>query len=249
MAFRGLIDHLLNLVFPPRCFGCGKLDTWLCPTCRQQIPWVSPPYCPRCGRAMAASPGAICSFCSSYPLCLDSVRAAVEFDGLIRQAVHAFKYQGQRVLAQPLGGLMAQAWDSRPVPFDCVMPVPLHPRRLQERGYNQSLLLANELSKEVDLAVLSKVLVRSRMTRTQTELSAGERRENVAGAFALTAGSDVSGQSILLIDDVCTTGATLDACASTLKAAGAAAVFAYTLSRARWNPQTGAFGDQALNPR
>ena len=197
---------------------------------------------------MAATPNASCPFCSSYPLCLDGIRAAVEFDGIVRQAVHAFKYQGRRALARPLGELMGQAWGARPFPAGYLMAVPLHPRRLQERGYNQSILLANELSKEVDLPVLSQVLVRSRMTRTQTELSAGERRENVAGAFSLSAGSIVTGKSILLIDDVCTTGATLDACATTLKAAGAAAVFAYTLSRARWNPQTGTFGDRTQNP-
>lgn len=135
------------------------------------------------------------------------------------------------MLADPLGHLLARTWQQGSVPVDLVLPVPLHRARVRQRGYNQSLLLARVLGAEAGLPVRDDVLVRWRSTRVQVGLSAEQRRVNVQGAFACLI-SDLHGQRVLLIDDVLTTGATLNACATALLQAGAGEVWALTLSRA-----------------
>ena len=178
--------------------------------------------------------------CASRPLRVDGVRAAVKFRNVIQRAVHAFKYQDRTDLALPLAELMATTWAEGLFPVDCLIPVPLHPGRLRERGYNQSALITKELAKRINLPIISQVLARSRETKTQTELGAAERRQNVMGAFVA---HNVQGRSVLLVDDVCTTGSTLEACADALRAAGADRVFAMTLARAGWDPTTGVMED------
>lgn len=246
MLVRRLANQVLDLLFPPRCVQCGRLDYLVCPPCLALIEWVKPPYCLRCGRALSGPARNVerCETCATRPMHLDAVRAAMEFSGVVRQAVHAFKYEGQRQLAGVLGEWMAQAWPGTGLAADYIVPVPLHPRRLRERGYNQATLLADELSEKVNLPVFPEILMRSRMTKTQIELSAPEREKNVAGAFAFVGpDSAVAGRTVLLVDDVRTTGATLNACAGALKQAGAARVLAFTLSRAPWNPTTGVLGN------
>ncbi len=160
----------------------------------------------------------------------------------MRRAIHAFKYGGRTELASPLAELMVSAWNEEPFPVDCIMPVPLHSTRLRERGYDQAALLARELAAQIKLPVLSQGLERTRITEAQTSLSAPDRRKNVAGAFTAS-GPWVKGRSVLLVDDVCTTGSTLDACTEVLRRVGAANVFAFTLARTNWDPVTGAVGD------
>jgi ComF family protein len=164
------------------------------------------------------------------------------FEGVVRHAIHQLKYQGRTDLASSLAGLMVTAWGEKPFSVDCVIPVPLHPRRLRERGYNQATLIAEEFARRVGLSVLPDALVRERVTESQTRLSAFERRRNVDGAFRAH-GSQMRGRSVLLLDDVCTTGSTLQACADALRAAGASHVYAMAVARAGWDPRTGAADD------
>ncbi|MDM8000956.1 MAG: phosphoribosyltransferase family protein [Dehalococcoidia bacterium] len=149
----------------------------------------------------------------------------------MRKAVHHLKYSHFKALATPLGRMLAQYLDSHPVAVDALVPVPLHSRRLRERGYNQSALLAAEISKWNGLPVVTDSLVRTRHTKAQVKTdSAEERQRNMAGAFGCR---DVrlAGKRILVIDDVCTTGATLNSCAAALRAAGAVSVWGLTLAR------------------
>jgi len=146
--------------------------------------------------------------------------------------MHWFKYRGRAVLAEPLGELMATYWEQHPMPVDSVAPVPLHAARLRERGYNQAALLACEMARRTGLAVEDHTLIRQRATASQVKLDARKRRENVRDAFYCS-GDDLAGKRVLLIDDVCTTGATLEACAVALYAGGARSVQALTLARAR----------------
>jgi ComF family protein len=148
----------------------------------------------------------------------------------IRPAIHVLKYQNHQAVAAVLAGLLADAYRRYALAVDLIMPVPLHPARLKERGYNQSELLASQLGQLLQLPVNSTKLQRIKKTEAQVGLGAGERQKNVAGAFAVK--TTLQDQSILLIDDVCTTGSTLDACAVALKAAGAASVWGLTLARA-----------------
>jgi ComF family protein len=149
----------------------------------------------------------------------------------MREAIHRLKYSNSQDLAAPLGEMMVSYWREAPFPADVIVPVPLHTRRLRERGYNQAALLARELGKGVGLPVLERALIRVRYTSPQVDLNAEERKENVQGAFHCPT-DRVAGKSVLLVDDVYTTGATLEACSLALKQRGVLTVWALTLARA-----------------
>jgi ComF family protein len=151
-------------------------------------------------------------------------------EGAIREAVHSLKYHGVRAAAPQLGQLLAQYLEGHPMPGDVLVPVPLHPRRLRRRGYNQSALLAREVSKLTSLPVKEELLVRVKDTPPQVEAASLEdRRKNVAGSFECV--GDVRGQAVLLVDDVVTSGTTMAACAAALKSAGATSVWGLALAR------------------
>jgi len=170
----------------------------------------------------------------SRSLEIDGIRSVFRFEGAVRQAILQFKYKNVKAMATPLAQLMGKYLRAHPLPADALVPVPLHPRRLRERGYNQSSLLAGELSKLTALPVAEKSLVRLKNTPPQTRTkSAAERQRNIARAFACR-DRRLRGKHILLIDDVCTSGATLNACAVALKTAGAASVWGLTVAREVW---------------
>ncbi|MBN1316355.1 MAG: ComF family protein [Anaerolineales bacterium] len=186
---------------------------------------------------------AACTICVRYPSLLDGMQAAVEFPGVIRKAIHALKYHGRRDLAYPLAELMADAWSENPFPVDLIIPVPLHPRRQRERGYNQSVLLAELFARHTGISFLSDGLIRWRMTESQTLLSSSDRRTNVAGAFKTNESANFQGLNVLLVDDVSTTGSTLQACAAALREKSIERVYALTVARAMWNPASGEMAD------
>jgi len=222
-------QSLLDLLFPPRCVGCGRVGVWLCDSCCAGLKPVLPPVCPLCGRP-AAQPR-LCSRCRQTPLQIDGIRSVLYFDGALRAAIHALKYRRVQDLAGLLGGIMGDYWRDHPIPADVIAPVPLHPARERARGYNQAALLARGLAEAAELPVRDDLLARVRATAPQVKLGAEARRENVRGAFHCATGATV-GLRILLVDDVCTTGATLEACSQALRAGGATAVWALTLARA-----------------
>jgi ComF family protein len=168
---------------------------------------------------------------------IECVRSVFYFDGPVRDVLYRFKYDSLTALAAPLGELMADCWRARPWPADVVVPVPLHASRERERGYNQATLLARETvrsleARQVPTALGERMLERRRATPPQVGLDGAQRRENVKGAFR-AASDAVFGRRVLLIDDVCTTGATLEACAVALRESGARGVRALTFARAR----------------
>ena len=178
------------------------------------------------------SAGELCARCHTSPLQIESICSVVYFEGVLREAMHCFKYRGRTVLAEPLGALMATYWTQHPMPIDIVTPVPLHAARLRERGYNQAALLAHEMARRAGLIVDERLLLRQRATVSQTKLDAVQRKKNVSAAFRCS-NNELTGKRVLLIDDVCTTGATLEACAVALHDGGARSVQALTLARAR----------------
>lgn len=225
----GFKEVALNLLFPQRCIGCGSEGEVFCLSCRTALPRIMPPLCPRCGNPQVD--GLICSSCAGCHADIDGIRSPFRFEGVIRQAIHQLKYKHLRSLATPLGELLSEYLVANPVPGDALVPVPLHRKRLKERGYNQSDLIARELSKITKLPVMNDCLVRQRQTPPQARTATvDERRSNVVGAFACR-DERMKGKSVILIDDVCTSGATLNACAATLKTHGAGAVWGLTLAR------------------
>lgn len=227
----GLGGRLLDLLFPPRCVNCKKNSAALCPQCFNSIKYIQPPFCPRCSHLLV-SENAPCPECRAHPRLITRIRAAAWHEGVVRQAIHALKYNRRRDVAAPLANLLAPlcaAPDDKP---DLFTSVPLHPERQRERGYNQAELLAEQTARALR-STYARLLERTRATADQIGLNAKERRANVRDAFQVTAAVSVTGKRVVLIDDVCTTGATLDACAAALFARGADAVYGVTVARAR----------------
>lgn len=224
---------LLDLVLPPRCVNCEATSSWLCDTCLNQIDIIDRPVCQKCGTPLSGEP-VFCSQCSHHPLkSLNGIRVAAFFeDNPIRPAIHALKYRNHQAVADKLAQLLHDAYRRYNMAADVIIPVPLHSSRYKERGYNQSELLARGLSRYLNIPLDTRTLVRTRKTKSQMKLGSEERHQNVSGAFAVKETS-LKLRQVLLIDDVCTTGSTLDACAAALKTTGAATtVWGLTLAKA-----------------
>lgn len=230
---------VLDLLFPPRCLACERRGAWLCEGCEPRLPRLPLDRCVWCGRPIGgrrvesgtASPS-VCAACRASHAALDGLIAGYSFDGPIRVAVHRLKYRRARHLAEPLGDLMAEALAAADAEVEGIVPVPLHPVRARERGYNQAELLARRISERTGFPVFDGVLERTRPTQSQMSLPSARRAGNVAGAFA-PASRALPGRRLLLVDDVCTTGSTLEACAVALRKAGCTSVWGLTLARVR----------------
>lgn len=228
-----LLTPLLDLLFPPRCVACGRAGQLLCDTCAQRVAPVPAPYCPRCGQPQ--SNDHICPSCTSLqsnPLTL--ARACAIFQSPLREAIHALKYENMPQLAPSLtrylhAGYAHHLVSSIHTPVSAILPVPLHANRQHQRGYNQSALLARHFTLRTGIPLREDWIVRTRDTEPQVGKNYRERQHNVADSFTATV--PLAGMTLLLIDDVYTTGATLRACASALRAAGAQEVYALTLAR------------------
>ena len=219
----------LDLLYPPRCAICGRNGALLCSACAEALPRADGARCDACWLPLPRNEP--CRACAEHPLALSHLRSVFRYEGEVRRLVHAFKFGGQSSLSQPLGGLLIEAYLSHGLEFDMIVPVPLTGARRRTRGYNQASLLARELGRAVDVPVVD-ALSRRRFAGAQvSSATAEERRRNVGGAFAVARAEAVSGRHVLLIDDVATTGATLDACARELLSAGAASVSGLTVAR------------------
>ena len=177
--------------------------------------------------------GFLCGSCRRRRPGFDYARSAARYEDVLREALHAFKFQGRRALAAPLGDLLAEAVVGR-LPGggpQLLLPVPLHPRRARERGFNQASLLARRVGRAWGCPVADGVLARTVPTPSQTELDARARRANVRGAFRLRRPERIVGRHVVLVDDILTTGATLSECARCLREGGAARVGALTVAR------------------
>ena len=188
-----------------------------------------PPFCPKCGRPQAS--GTVCPICRQRQTEIDGIRSPFRFDEVIRRAIHQLKYYNLKAISPCLAELLANYLQSNPLPAEVVVPVPLHPRRSRERGYNQSSLLARDLGKLTNLPVIEGCLLRIKQAQPQVRTSnIEERRKNVANAFACR-DDRVNDKQVILVDDVCTSGATLESCAAALKSKGAISVWGLTLAR------------------
>jgi ComF family protein len=212
-----LVERGLDLIFPPTCVGCHRVGRWICDRCWRQVYWLEDLRCGTCDRYWVQNP---CAHCIRQSSALDAIAAAAAFDGPAREAVHALKYEGRHAIGRLLGTLMARS--TPPEEVTVIAPVPLHPRRKHERGYDQSAILARWVGRTLDVPVEPHAVRRVRYTKQQANLSGAQRAQNVAGAFA--AEEWVEGERVLLIDDVYTTGATLEACAAALRSVGAVSV-------------------------
>lgn len=218
----------LDLLFPRWCVGCGKEGSYICVECRRDLPFISPPICIYCGRPLGRE--AVCRGCDNAPGQIDGIRSPFLFNGVIRQAIHELKYRNLRTMAPFMAGLLYDYLTENPLAGDVLAPVPLHRKRLRERGYNQSALLAGELGRLSGIPVITDCLIRQSYTPPQARSGeVAERRSNVAGAF-ICVDSRLKGKRVILIDDVSTSGATLNSGAGALKDAGAASVWGLVMA-------------------
>jgi ComF family protein len=230
-------DALLAVVFAPSCAACGALLDEpsrgpICQGCWQTIRPITPPVCVQCGDPLptwrvGGAPLERCRRCRRKRRPIDCARAIGEYEVPLRAIVHALKYDGRRSLARPLAAMMRGCAADLLVDVNFAVPVPLHASRRRYRGFNQ----ADDLARHLHLPICA-ALKRTRATSTQTGLPAAQRHRNVRDAFELTrTGRQLAGTIVVLVDDVSTTGATLDACARVLKAAGVKEVRALTAAR------------------
>ncbi len=232
-----VVAGLLDLLFParPRCAVCGqtlaaKGQALICPNCLRQITWISPFTCQRCGVPLPA-PGYLCLDCAMVRHYFDRASAVGVYGGVMQETIYRFKYSRRPELAAPLGKLMADKIIGAGMPdYDLLLPVPLYPGKEAERGFNQAGLLAREVGRHLGLPVNTKALARVRDTLSQSRMNREQRRVNVRGAFAVPDPEVVGGKRVLLIDDVYTTGSTVDECARMLRAAGAVGIDVLSLA-------------------
>jgi len=237
-SLRHLLGIIGDICFPPRCLFCGvdlppgeKL--LLCGDCRPNLTLLSGDCCPRCGKPHRAAAGDhLCGPCLRGDTRFDLARSVAAYEGPLRDCIHAFKYGRQTACLATFGLLFRQvATDRFLFDADLILPVPLHKSRLRQRGFNQSAMLAREFFAEQRRKISPSVLLRHRPTAPQTSLSGRQRRTNLRGAFSVKHRDRVEGKRVLLVDDIYTTGSTLNECARTLRKAGAARVTALTLAR------------------
>jgi ComF family protein len=231
-----------DLLFPRQCAGCGDMgrvrpDAFWCGPCWDELPWIQPPWCPICGVPYLSVPkdreDAWCGDCIGGNHVFDAARSAVFYEGKVRQGILQLKFGGKLSWVPALSELLFEAiardaWNDQ---VDLITAVPLHRRRLRHRGFNQSSLLARALARRLPKPCRLDALERNRWTEPQTRLQRAARLENVKGAFTVKHPGEVEGRTVLLVDDVFTTGTTLNECARTLKKAGASAVIALTVAR------------------
>jgi len=212
-----VFDFILDFLFPKKCVGCGKEGTWFCPACLSKISFCEVPFVRLGGFS------------------LEGLIAVAYFQDPLKEAIHALKYDGVRELSKPLSELLIKHLKDERLQFikgSILIPMPLHKKRELQRGFNQAVLLAEEIGKKLNLKILENVLVKAKNTAPQMELKKEERRKNIKGAFAFVGDKKtVKGKIILLVDDVATTGSTLTECAKVLKRAGAKAIWGLVLAK------------------
>jgi len=237
---RALFKTFVSFLFPSQCHCCERFleegQQGICPDCLLRIRWIEPPFCTICGVPFLS--GEIknhpCGTCVTQKKYYTIARAIGHYDGPLREAIHRWKYEEKNYLTTFFGEKMAEGfhhyWD--PTFFDLLIPVPLYPQRLRERGFNQALLLVKELSQRTGIPYQSGLLQKERATIPQIDLNGTEREKGVKGSFHVERKEDVEGKKILLVDDVYTTGATVNECSKVLLKAETDRVDVLTLAHA-----------------
>lgn len=227
MAYRN-IWKIIDWVFPPVCVGCGITGELLCNECKKTIHYLDHGLCPVCGYPRFTSK--ICKGCGHHVAHYSMIRSVAEYAGCIKNAIHQLKYQNNLGLGQLFAPMMADLVIQNRWQIDVILPVPLSKSRYSNRGYNQAGILAYPIALLLNVKYDDKVIIRKKETSTQVELNAHERQINIQDAF-LVPGKQLAGKNILLVDDVITTGATINDCARAIKSSGAKEVYGISVGR------------------
>ena len=221
---------LLDTTFPARCVTCHKEGSFICDACQKTTRIIGERCCQLCGEPVSFG-GSLCNQCERAPLEIGGIRSIYYYEGAVKDAILQLKFHGLKSIVPLLGSHMSAYMSGNQLDADFIVPVPSHSKRIRERGYNQAELLARALASISGISVEAKTLRRIKLVRPQSSSSSREeRRTNVIDTFVCS-GEGVSGKRVLLVDDVCTTGYTLEACSRELRTACAAEVRALTVAR------------------
>ena len=233
--------NLLNYFLPPFCLVCGvrisdEKNSFVCSDCFRAITLIGHPSCIRCGKPFLTAEGDdhVCGKCLHMRSNINSVKALGTYDGTLRSLVHLIKYKQKFAAIAVVGHLLDchTRWNDYVAAHDIIVPVPLHKRRLKERGFNQAVLWGNIVGKKFHIPVAVNAVLRTRWTAPQVSLRGRERTNNVRNAFSVNTPSLLNNASVLLVDDVYTTGATMNECARMVKKAGASRIDGLVIARA-----------------
>ena len=224
----------LDILFPPRCSVCDRVLPFgrrgACPECLKRLPWITEPRCFCCGKTVEREEAEYCGDCARKKHLFRRAFPLLQYVPPVSDALTALKYHGRAEYAEFYGGLLAEHFheELKALDADCLVPVPVHPHRLRKRGYNQAGLIARAMSKKLGIPGREDLLLRAEDTVAQKKLSREERALNLRAAFQ--AGGETPPPTVLLVDDILTTGATADACADVLLRAGAKHIYLVTVS-------------------
>lgn len=238
-----MVQAVVDLLFPPRCAGCRASGAWFCDTCQTAM-YAQRQTGPRCGLCDRPAHQTPCPVCLGQPPVLAGLRVLGEYTPPLKPAIWALKFGGKRELGRPLGMLLARLWREQPLAsVDSVVTIPMQRDRQRQRGYNPAEELAASCARALGLPLWRQAVVRTRPAPPQRGLDAAARQANVAGLFACPPRlvSEAQGKRVLLIDDVTTTGATLNAVAAAFMAAGATSVWGMALARPSMRELRGEF--------
>lgn len=221
----------MQLLFPARCLGCRRTGEYVCAPCLADLEPPAENACSTCQTAIKA--GSVCAMCEYGDFIYDTINAVFQMNGTARNLVHALKYEDLRALAPKMGEIMAEYIATRDLQTDVLMPLPIHPKRMRQRGYNQSALLGKVVADHLQIAFDDTTLVRIKHTPPQVALKVLEERINsMRGAFRCD--TDLDGKNVLLLDDVVTSGSTINEATVALKNAGAGSVDVLAFARGGW---------------
>lgn len=229
---RRWLNRVLSVLFPRRCALCGTPVAWnepFCPDCLSALPLIKGPVCPTCGRGLPYC------HCAGRPFAYRRVAAPLYYEGAARDGIWRVKFRGQKSAAAGLAEIAAQTVQREyaGVRFDLSMPIPMSRHEQKARGFNQSALFCRAIARRLGLAFREDLLLKPLDTKPQRSCNAEQRWNNISGVFHARRGPALSGKTILLVDDVTTTGATFNECARELLAAGAAAVYCVAIAAVR----------------
>ena len=235
---KALINDILDLLYPPRCPVCDRILPFrsgvVCDACLQELPYIGEEYCLKCGKPLRKKGIEYCKDCSRIRHAFEENRALFFYDDRMKRSLYRLKYAGRREYADTFARLVAERLGDyiRSTKADCIVAIPLHKSRLRKRGYNQAELFAKSLSARVGIPYQKSCAKRVRATLPQKGLNPLQRQENLKKAFIIRQ-NDVKSKIVLLVDDIYTTGSTLDAMAGELLAAGARKVYGLTIAIGR----------------
>lgn len=238
-----MFSKIFDWFYPPHCIVCGELlplhhkDKWLCDLCCKKIPFLLPPFCSKCGAELEKEENKFtigeCLDCSHSSFAFEKGFSAFHY-ATVKKSIHYFKFRGVKKdgigLAMLMKKFMEQNFKEEFMSYDFMLPVPIHPKKKKQRGFNQAEILTEELSKLTGMPWNPKLLYRTKNTKPQNALTPDERKTNIENAFAVSEPKTVENQKILLIDDIFTTGSTIHECAKCLLRAGANEVGFFALS-------------------